>query len=68
MEFTKDIGGIDESEGNAVDTQIHGGIDGTQKIAGITNIFTSHVVEEANATQKNWLRLWWFLHQGLLLL
>jgi hypothetical protein len=30
MEFSRDIGGIDESEGNAVDTQIHGGIDGTQ--------------------------------------
>jgi hypothetical protein len=52
MEFCKDIGGIDESKGDAMGIQIHGRIVCSQLFAGITNIFTSHVIEDVNATQR----------------
>jgi hypothetical protein len=52
MEFGKDVGGIDNSRGDVVGIKIHGGIDGSQLIAKIINIFTSHVVEDVNAIQR----------------
>jgi hypothetical protein len=47
-----DFGGIDENGGDVVGTQIHGGINGSQYIAGITNIFISYMIKNVNGTQR----------------